>query len=267
MSRWEQQKQQYHAVSPTAFFLTDATIKNHSNNETAQQKTTAIMTTMTMTRRDMASSSSTSSEPTMNDDTFISSSSTTTTNAQDNLTTTESSYDVDAALQKLFDESDTATNLSTASNDAWYNDTNSTLANIATNDIASAAAATTNIDWTPIWYNFADQSILVVKYVHMTTGMPYGWSIVSTTILLRLFLFPIMVQSQRTTSRMAHVQPELNLMKQRFEALGTPGRQEQIQFGQSMRQLFQRYEVSPLNALWAPVIQLPLFLGTFFCYC
>jgi len=69
-------------------------------------------------------------------------------------------------------------------------------------------------DWVPVWYNLADQAIVAVQAFHELSGLELGWSIVSVTVFLRLALFPLMVKTQQTTSRMAHLQPELQLMKQ-----------------------------------------------------
>jgi YidC/Oxa1 family membrane protein insertase len=118
--------------------------------------------------------------------------------------------------------------------------------------------------WEPTWYNLSDQAVVAVKAFHDLTGVEYGWAIVGVTVLLRLALFPLMVTSQRTTSRMAHVQPELTLIKSRYEALGTPSRQDQLAFSKQMKALFDKYQVHPLKAILAPVVQLPLFMGMFF---
>jgi YidC/Oxa1 family membrane protein insertase len=96
------------------------------------------------------------------------------------------------------------------------------------------------------------------------TGVEYGWAIVGVTVFMRLALFPVMVSTQQTTSRMAHVQPELQAIKQRYEALGTPSRQDQLQFSKQMKALFAKYKVKPFRAFAAPLIQLPLFMGMFF---
>ena len=75
-------------------------------------------------------------------------------------------------------------------------------------DVATAA-------WEPTWYNIADQAVLVLQNFHELSGWEYGWSIVGVTVLMRVGLFPVMVSTQRTTSRMAHLQPELTQMKNR----------------------------------------------------
>lgn len=152
---------------------------------------------------------------------------------------------VDETLDKLFAESSTA--LVNNSSDAWYN---------ATGQIADA--------WSPVWYNCADQAIVAVQTMHATSGLSYGWSIVATTVTLRVVLFPLLVQAQQATSRMAHVQPELSVLKVRYEKLGSPTRAEQMQFSANMKALFAKYKVNPFKSMIAPLVQLPIFIGMFF---
>ena len=152
---------------------------------------------------------------------------------------------VDETLNKLFQDSQTQIADAASSGDAWY-------------------AAAEQAAWEPVWYNFADQAVVAVKTLHDVSGLEYGWSIVGLTVFLRLGLFPIMVRAQQTTSRMAHLQPELTAMKNRYEALGTPSRQDQLQFSKNMKALFAKYQVKPFRAFLGPVIQLPLFMGMFF---
>jgi YidC/Oxa1 family membrane protein insertase len=158
----------------------------------------------------------------------------------------EPALSVDEALNKLFEES-SSTLASNASGDAWY-------------AVAEAAQAA----WSPVWYNCADQAIVAVMTTHDYTGWPIGWSIVATTMALRIVLFPLLVQAQQTSSRMAHVQPELQVLKLRYERLGSPTRAEQLQFSAQMKALFAKYQVNPFKSMIAPVVQLPVFIGMFF---
>lgn len=151
---------------------------------------------------------------------------------------------VEDTLNRLFEEN--LVNSGTASSDALVQ--------------AGAAVST----WVPAWYNPADQAIVALNMFHDYTNLPYGWSIVGLTVILRIALFPIMTSAQKTTSRMAHLQPQLTQMKNRYEALGTPSRQDQLQFSRNMQALFAKYEVNPLKGIMGPLIQLPIFMGMFF---
>jgi len=118
--------------------------------------------------------------------------------------------------------------------------------------------------WDPKWWNLADQAINVVQTVDEVTGIGFACSILAVTCTLRACIFPLAVRGQRASSRMAHLQPELAAIKDRYEALGTPSGAEQKAFAQNMKDLFARYEVTPFAALATPLIQAPMFLGMFF---
>lgn len=118
--------------------------------------------------------------------------------------------------------------------------------------------------WEPKWWNLADQAVNSVHFVHDMTGLHYAGSIFATTCAIRLLILPLAIRGQRAASRMAHVQPELQVIKQRYEALGTPTQAEQKAFADQMKSLFARYDVKPFASLAAPLIQAPLFIGMFF---
>ena len=108
--------------------------------------------------------------------------------------------------------------------------------------------------------HLADNAILAINTVQQTTGLPYGLSIVATTVVLRIVLFPLMVQAQRAASRMAYVQPELNTLKDRYERISAPTRADQMQFSTNMKALFNKYKVNPFQTVIAPIVQIPLFI-------
>ena len=118
--------------------------------------------------------------------------------------------------------------------------------------------------WDPKWWNLADQAVNVVNFLHDTTEMGYAGSIVVATCALRICILPLAIRGQRAASRMAHLQPELTLMKKRYEALGTPTQAETRAFTEQMQALFKRYDVKPFASIAAPFVQAPIFIGMFF---
>jgi YidC/Oxa1 family membrane protein insertase len=118
--------------------------------------------------------------------------------------------------------------------------------------------------WDPKWWNLADQAVNSVNFLHDMTGMGYAGSIVVTTCILRVCILPLAIRGQRAASRMAHLQPELALMKRRYEALGTPTTAETRAFTEQMQALFKRYDVKPFASIAAPFVQAPIFIGMFF---
>jgi YidC/Oxa1 family membrane protein insertase len=150
--------------------------------------------------------------------------------------------DFDETMDKLFHE---AQREATDKGDAWFLD--------------EAAGA-----FEPTWWNLADQAVNGVQMIHDMSGLHYAGSIVAATCLIRVCILPLAIRGQRAASRMAHVQPELTVIKKRYEALGTPSQAEQKAFADQMKALFARYEVKPFASLAAPLIQAPIFIGMFF---
>jgi len=157
--------------------------------------------------------------------------------------TPQNNENFDETMDKLFHE---AQREAQSGDDAWFLD------------------AATDALWEPTWWNLADQAVRAVHLVHDMTGLHYAGSIFATTCCIRLFVLPLAIRAQRASSRMAHLQPELNLIKKRYEALGTPTQAEQKAFADQMKGIFQRYEVSPFQTLAAPLVQAPMFIGMFF---
>jgi len=119
--------------------------------------------------------------------------------------------------------------------------------------------------WDPNWYNIADQAINVINLFHDTSGLSYGESIIAVTCMIRVLLLPIFIRSQQNTSRMAHMQPEMNALKTKMEALGkNPDRESQARVALEMRALFTKYQCNPFGAMVIPFLQMPFFMGMFF---
>eukprot|EP00540_Astrosyne_radiata_P020841 CAMPEP_0116822868 /NCGR_PEP_ID=MMETSP0418-20121206/513_1 /TAXON_ID=1158023 /ORGANISM="Astrosyne radiata, Strain 13vi08-1A" /LENGTH=318 /DNA_ID=CAMNT_0004451041 /DNA_START=180 /DNA_END=1136 /DNA_ORIENTATION=- len=132
-------------------------------------------------------------------------------------------------------------------------------------DAAEAAANVAAASWDPTWYNVADQAVNAINFVHNSTGWSYGLSIVGVTCVIRVFMFPIFVRSQQNSSRMAHMQPEMQALRAKLESLGKNVDQEtQIMYGLQMKALFEKYGCNPFRALLLPLFQMPVFTGMFF---
>ena len=150
-------------------------------------------------------------------------------------------------MEKLFHESQREAQ---TGDDTWFLD--------------GAGDAASDLLWEPTWWNFADRAVQAVNFMHDMTGLEYAGAIFATTCCIRLLILPVAVNAQRAASRMAHLQPELQLIKDRYEALGTPTQAEQMAFKDQMQGIFKRYEVNPFSAMAAPFVQAPIFLGMFF---
>ena len=134
----------------------------------------------------------------------------------------------------------------------------------ATSSVATTAAEQMAA-FEPTWWP-SDQVLLILNWVHENAGLPcYAYAIAATTIAVRVALFPVFVSGQRNSSRMAHMQPELKVMKDELDKMGSKIDQAaQIRYQQQTVALFRKYDCNPLKSLAAPLVSAPMFMSMFF---
>lgn len=77
-------------------------------------------------------------------------------------------------------------------------------------------------------------------------------------------MVPIFIKAQQNSSRMAHVKPEMDVLKAKIDKLDPKNLQLQQKYAQEMQELFRKYDVNPLRAIILPIIQMPAFMSMFF---
>ncbi|HKS16493.1 MAG TPA: membrane protein insertase YidC, partial [Planctomycetota bacterium] len=97
--------------------------------------------------------------------------------------------------------------------------------------------------------------LLLIGAMHGVVGN-YGWAIIFTTLIIRLCLFPLTRKSQVSMSRMAELQPKLNLLRERY-----PDDAQKVQ--QETMKLFREQGVNPLSGCFPILMQLPVFIGLY----
>lgn len=118
----------------------------------------------------------------------------------------------------------------------------------------------------PTWWP-SDQALLLLNWVNENAGFPcYAYAIGVTTLVARALLLPLFVKGQVNSSRMAHMQPELKVMKDQLEAQGGTkvDQQTQIRYQNEVKALFRKYQCNPLMSLAAPLVTAPVFMSMFF---
>lgn len=120
----------------------------------------------------------------------------------------------------------------------------------STSDVAlRAAEAATELSW----YNPADGMVNLLYQAHEFAGpeVPYAAVIFGATMLIRAALIPLAVIAQKNSSRMAHIKPEMDLMKERMEKIEAEGRMTQemrLRMANEMKGLFARYGENIVHA-------------------
>lgn len=117
--------------------------------------------------------------------------------------------------------------------------------------------------WQSTWWP-QDQMVDFIVYVHDASGLNYALTIGAITLAFRSLMFPMFIKAQQNSSRMAHVKPEMDVLKAKIDRLDPKDIQKQQEYAKEMQRLFKKYDVNPLRALIIPFIQMPVFMSMFF---
>ncbi len=134
----------------------------------------------------------------------------------------------------------------------------------ATAEVAIAAATeTTGKEWVSTWWP-QDQMLDFIVYFHDISGLNYAFTIGAITFSFRSLMLPLFIKSQQNTARMAHLKPEMDVLKQKIDKLDPKDIQKQQEYAKEMQRLFLKYNVNPFKGLLVPLVQMPVFMSMFF---
>ncbi|KAJ3360805.1 Mitochondrial inner membrane protein oxa1l [Kappamyces sp. JEL0680] len=102
-----------------------------------------------------------------------------------------------------------------------------------------------------------------VELTHVSLGLPWWGTIIASTVLVRLLLFPIVVKAQRTSVLLQNMRPAMDAIKERSAKLKKLGDLQGFQReNMKMMTLFQEHKMSPLSPFWG-MVQIPVFISFF----
>jgi YidC/Oxa1 family membrane protein insertase len=97
----------------------------------------------------------------------------------------------------------------------------------------------------------------VLKFFHNSIGVPWGWSIVLLTIVIRALLVPLTLKQFHSMRRLQELQPELKAIQARYKDDKQRQQQELMKF-------YKENQVNPLGSCLPLVAQLPVFISLFY---
>lgn len=173
------------------------------------------------------------------------------TDGQDTITDTLTTPSVDESMSKIYGSDPIATPATESA--------------IATADSSLETAAELIPHFDPTWWP-SDQMLLLLNWVNENAGLPcYAYGIAATTLAFRVALLPLFITGQRSSSRMAHMQPEMKKMKDDLDKMGrTVDQASQIRHVAQTKALFKKYDCNPMMGIVAPLFSAPIFMSMFF---
>jgi YidC/Oxa1 family membrane protein insertase len=97
----------------------------------------------------------------------------------------------------------------------------------------------------------------VLIQIHQTTNLPWAWSIIALTCIVRLAIFPVTAKQTQSTLSMQRLQPYIKQLQQKHK-------DDRAALNQAMMEFYRDNNVNPLASCFPLLIQIPIFTGLFF---
>jgi YidC/Oxa1 family membrane protein insertase len=97
----------------------------------------------------------------------------------------------------------------------------------------------------------------VLKFFHNSVGVPWGFSIVLLTVLIRAILIPLTLKQFKSMQALQRLQPELKAIQSKYKEDKQRQQQELMKF-------YKENNVNPLGSCLPLVAQLPVFISLFY---
>jgi YidC/Oxa1 family membrane protein insertase len=114
-----------------------------------------------------------------------------------------------------------------------------------------------SIYWTQIIIKCTNIMHEVLNWLHMVIPN-YGICIIVLTILVRGMMFPISRKQAMTSLRMQELAPELKKLQEKHK-------DDKQALGMAQMDLYRKHNVNPFGSCWFILLQMPVFMGLYYC--
>jgi YidC/Oxa1 family membrane protein insertase len=97
----------------------------------------------------------------------------------------------------------------------------------------------------------------ILKFFHDTVGLQWGWSIIALTLLVRAALLPLTFKQFHSMQRLAHLQPEMKKIQDKYK-------NDKERMNQEVMRFYRENKVNPFSSCLPLVAQLPVFFSLFY---
>ncbi len=151
-----------------------------------------------------------------------------------------------------------------SSNDAFSKESSSLdLSSLADGNAVDGLTAVA-VEAAPKLNFFVEHIMSGIDLIHTFSGLPYWGAICVATVAIRLAMLPLSIKTIKSTSKMAHMKPEMEDLVRRQKS--DPNIQDpkvQAAYSAEMIGVYKKHGVNPLSAIGLPFIQMPVFIGVF----
>jgi YidC/Oxa1 family membrane protein insertase len=97
----------------------------------------------------------------------------------------------------------------------------------------------------------------LLRHLHDTIGLSWGWSIVALTIIVRVVLVPLMVKQIHSMQRMQAHMPEMKALQQKYKG-------DRQRLNEELMKFYKENDINPAASCLPLVLQIPVFFALYF---
>src|SRR6059058_4382614 len=97
----------------------------------------------------------------------------------------------------------------------------------------------------------------LLDFFHNSVGLPWGWSIVALTILVRICLVPLVVRQIHSMQNMQAHAPQMKEIQKKYKGDRTKMNEELMKF-------YKENNINPASSCLPLVAQFPIFIGLYY---
>lgn len=96
----------------------------------------------------------------------------------------------------------------------------------------------------------------LLETLHFSLGIPWGWSIVLLTVIVRVAMIPLTVKQQQSFRAMQALQPEIKKLQAKYK-------NDRQKLNEEMMAFYKENKVNPFGSCLPLLIQLPIFFALY----
>jgi YidC/Oxa1 family membrane protein insertase len=104
---------------------------------------------------------------------------------------------------------------------------------------------------------FEDALAWLLEFLHTSGGLPWAWSIVATTVIVRVLLVPLTVRQIHSMQNLQAHMPEMKAIQERYKNDKPRQQQELMAF-------YRENKINPASSCLPILFQIPVFIALFF---
>ena len=97
----------------------------------------------------------------------------------------------------------------------------------------------------------------ILKFLHVSLGINWSWSIVLLTVIVRIVLVPLTWRQIKSMRAMQALAPQIKALREKYK-------DDKQQLNQKTMEFYQENKVNPLGSCLPLLLQLPVFFGLYY---